>query len=152
MNKIFLTGNLGRDPEIRYTQSGKAVATFSIAVNRWRKSSADAQSQQQTTDFFNVVAWDKRAEFCGKYLTKGTRILIEGRLQTRNYEAQDGTKRYVTEVIADEIEFAGGRRQNYDESQNNLINREPPQPPADYHDEDLDNHVTHDKDNVEIPF
>ena len=110
MNKVIFTGNLARDPEVRYTQSGKAVATFSLAVNRsWKKAN---DSSQPNTDFFNIVAWDKTAEFCSKYLAKGTRILLEGRLQTRTYEAQDGSKRYVTEVVANEIEFAGAKRQN----------------------------------------
>ena len=81
MNKVLLTGNLARDPEVRYTQSGKAVASFSLA------------------------------EFCGNYLTKGSRILVEGRLQARSYDAQDGSKRYVTEVVANDIEFAGSRPQ-----------------------------------------
>ena len=112
MNKVILTGNLGRDPEIRYTQSGKAVAGFSIAVSRGWKNKSD--SQQPSADFFNVTAWEKLAEFCGKYLTKGTRILVEGRLQSRTYEAQDGSKRTVVEIVANDIEFAGGRRQDND--------------------------------------
>ncbi len=109
MNKVILTGNLGRDPEVRYTQTGKAVAGFSIAVNRgWR--SKNENQQQPTVDFFNVTAWDKLAEFCGKYLTKGTKILLEGRLQSRSYEAQDGTKRNVVEIVANDIEFAGAKQ------------------------------------------
>ena len=118
MNKVILTGNLGRDPEVRYTQSGKAVASFSIAVNRgWR--SKNENQQQPTVDFFNVTAWEKLAEFCGKYLTKGTRILLEGRLQSRTYEAQDGTKRNVIEVVANDIEFAGGKRQDSESGYSN---------------------------------
>ena len=110
MNKVIFTGNLARDTEVRYTQYGKAVATFSIAVSRsWKKTN---DSSQPNTDFFNIVAWDKLAEFCSKYLSKGTRILLEGRLQTRTYEAQDGSKRYITEVVANEIEFAGAKRQS----------------------------------------
>ena len=110
MNKVILTGNLARDPEVRYTQSGKAVATFSIAVSRSWKKPGDTQTQQMT-DFINIVAWEKSAEFCGKYLVKGTRILVEGRLQSRSYEAQDGSKRYITEVVSENIEFAGGKRE-----------------------------------------
>ena len=110
MNRIILSGNLARDPEVRYTQSGKAVATFSLAVNRISSSKTD--NQQPTADFFNIVVWEKRAEFCGKYLTKGTRIILEGRLQSRSYEAKDGTKRYITEIIADNIEFATSKRQD----------------------------------------
>ena len=115
MNKVVLTGNLARDPEVRYTQSGKAVVSFAIAVNRgWRTKTTD--SQQPTVDFFNVTAWEKLAEFCGKYLTKGTRILLEGRLQARSYEAQDGTKRNIVEIVANDIEFAGSKRQDGSES------------------------------------
>ena len=113
MNKVILTGNLARDPEVRYTQTGKAVVGFTIAVSRGWKNKTD--NQQPTADFFSVTAWDKLAEFCGKYLTKGSRILLEGRLQARSYEAQDGTKRNVVEIVANEIEFAGGKRQDNNE-------------------------------------
>lgn len=118
MNKVILTGNLGRDPEVRYTQTGKAVAGFSIAVNRGWRSKSENQ-QQPTVDFFNVTAWDKLAEFCGKYLTKGRKVLVEGRLQTRTFEAQDGSKKYFTEVVADNIEFMDSRRQDGDGSYSN---------------------------------
>ena len=111
MNKVILTGNLTRDPEVRYTQSGKAVATFSLAVSRTWKKPGESQSQQ-LTDYINIVAWDKSADFCGKYLIKGSRILVEGRIQSRSYEAQDGSKRYVTEVVSENIEFAGARPQS----------------------------------------
>lgn len=110
MNKVILSGNLARNPEIRYTQTGKSVATFALAVTRgWKKAE---NSQYPSADFFNIVAWDKLAEFCNKYLVKGTRILVEGRLQARSYDAQDGSKRTVTEIIANEIEFAGAKRQS----------------------------------------
>ena len=79
MNKVLLTGNLARDPEVRYTQSGKAVASFSLAVNRRFGKANDGQ--QPSADFISIVAWEKLAEFCGNYLTKGSRILVEGRLQ-----------------------------------------------------------------------
>ena len=109
MNRIILTGRLVRDPEVRYTQSGKAVASFSIAVDRNRRAS---DNQQPTVDFINIVAWEKSAEFCGKYLTKGRKILVEGRLQTRTFEAQDGSKKYFTEVVSDNIEFMDSKRQD----------------------------------------
>ena len=113
MNKVILTGNLARDPEIRYTQSGKAVAGFSLAVSRgWRGKNEN--QQQPTADFFNITAWEKLAEFCGKYLTKGRKVLVEGRLQTRVYEAQDGSKKYFTEVVSDNIEFMDSKRQDSD--------------------------------------
>ena len=114
MNRVILTGRLARDPEVRYTQSGKAVVTFSIAVDRNMRRTVENQ-QQSTTDFFNIVAWEKLAEFCGKYLTKGRKILVEGRLQTRTYESQDGSKRYFTEVISDNIEFMDSKRQDNNE-------------------------------------
>ena len=104
MNKVMLIGRLTRDPEVRYTQSGKTVASFSLAVDR-RFVRRDADSGQQTADFIPIVAWGKLAEICGNNLVKGRRISVEGRLQIRSYEAQDGTKRTRAEVIADEIEF-----------------------------------------------
>ena len=117
MNKVILSGRLARDPEVRYTQSGKAVASFSIAVDRNMKRSTENQ-QQPTADFINIVAWEKLADFCGKYLSKGRKILVEGRLQTRMYEAQDGTKKYFTEVISDNIEFMDSKRQEGSEGGN----------------------------------
>ncbi|WP_302487213.1 single-stranded DNA-binding protein [uncultured Megamonas sp.] len=105
MNKVILAGRLVRDPEVRYTQTGKAVASFTLAVNRRFSRSAD----QQTADFIPIVVWDKLAEVCGNNLVKGSQVLIEGRIQIRSYDAQDGSKRYVTEVIAQELEFMGSR-------------------------------------------
>lgn len=102
MNKVILVGRLVRDPEIRYTQTGKAVASFSVAVNR--PMSSQQSGQQREADFIPVVAWEKLAEVCGNNLTKGRRILVEGRLQVRSYEIE-GQKRRVFEVIAQNIEF-----------------------------------------------
>lgn len=98
MNKVFLSGNLTRDVEVRHTQSGKAYARMGIAVKR--AFSKDA------VDFFNLVAWEKTAEFCGKYFRKGSRVLVEGRLQTSDYE-KGGVKHNAVDVIVDNIEFAG---------------------------------------------
>lgn len=103
MNKVILAGRLVRDPELRYTQTGKAVASFTLAVNR----RFSHNNEQQTADFIPIIVWDKLAEVCSKHLFKGSQVLIEGRMQVRNYEAQDGSKRYVTEVIAQELEFMG---------------------------------------------
>lgn len=105
---MILVGRLARDPEVRYTQSGKAVASFSLAVNRRGRSTEG----QQTADFIPIVAWEKLAEICGNNLIKGSQVLVEGRMQARNYEAQDGSKRYVTEVIAQDVEFMGSKAQN----------------------------------------
>ena len=107
MNKVFLSGNLTRDPEMRYSPSGKAIAKMGIAVQRRTKN---AETGQYDVDFFNLTAWEKTAEFCSRYLKKGSRVLIEGRIQTYNYTGQDGAKRSGVDIQIDNIEFAGGRR------------------------------------------
>lgn len=99
-----MIGRLVADPEIRSTQSGTAVAQYRLAVDRRRK-----QDGQQQADFFNCVAWDKGAEFVSRYLTKGMKIAVEGHLQSRSYDAQDGSKRYVTEVVVESHEFCESR-------------------------------------------
>ena len=103
MNKVFLIGRLTRDPELRYTGSNIPTAQFSIAVNRPFTN----QSGEREADFINVIVWRKQAENCKNYLTKGSQVAIEGRIQTRNYDGQDGRKVYVTEVVADNVEFIG---------------------------------------------
>ena len=104
MNKVILVGRLARDPELRTTGSGKSVATFSLAVDRRYKAEG-----QPTADFFNVVAGGKPAETICQYLGKGRQIAMTGRLQTRDYKAQDGTKRYATEVVLEEFDFIGSK-------------------------------------------
>lgn len=104
MNKVILVGRLARDPELRTTGSGKSVATFSLAVDRRYKAEG-----QPTADFFNIVAWGKQAETICQYLGKGRQIALTGRLQSRSYDAQDGTKKYVTEVILEEFDFIGSK-------------------------------------------
>ncbi|HXK52592.1 single-stranded DNA-binding protein [Candidatus Nomurabacteria bacterium] len=100
VNKVILIGNLTRDPEVRYTPQGTAVANFTIATNRsW---SIDGE-KKEAVDFHNVVAWNKLAELCGQLLTKGTKVYVEGRLQTRNWVGDDGVKRYRTEINIDEM-------------------------------------------------
>ncbi|MDD4321502.1 MAG: single-stranded DNA-binding protein [Acidaminococcaceae bacterium] len=101
MNKIILMGRLTRDPEVRVTPSEKTVCTFTLAVDRQFAN----QSGEREADFINIVVWGKAAELCGNSLAKGQRLLVEGRLQIRNYVAKDGNKRYVTEVIANSVEF-----------------------------------------------
>lgn len=113
MNKIILLGRLVRDPEVRYTQTGKVVCQFTVAVDRPFAS----QEGQREADFIPVVIWGKQAETCGNSLTKGQRVLVEGRLQIRNYDAKDGTKRYVTEVIADHFEFIERKERSTTETQ-----------------------------------
>lgn len=113
LNKIFLMGRLTRDPELKRTQSGTAVTSFSLAVDRDFKS----QSGEKETDFIDCVAWRNTAEFVSKYFSKGRMAIVEGRLQVREYTAKDGGKRRATEVIADNVYFGdskseGGSRPN----------------------------------------
>jgi single-strand DNA-binding protein len=107
VNKIILVGNLGKDPELKYTPSGTAVATFSLATSeRFKDRSGE---QQEKTEWHNVVAWRQLAEICGKYLHKGKQVYIEGKIQYRTYDDRDGNKRYITEVVADQMQMLGGR-------------------------------------------
>ena len=105
MNKVILIGRLTKDPELRTIASGNATTSFTIAVNR----NFTNQNGEREADFINCVAWRKQAENVAKYCTKGSQVAVEGRIQTRSYEAQDGTKRYVTEVVADNVTFLGSR-------------------------------------------
>ena len=105
LNKVFLMGNLTRDPELKFTPQGQAIAKFSIAVNRTFKG-GDGEMKKQT-DFFNIVVWGKSGENCSKFLSKGRPVLVEGRLQTRTYETQDKQKRSVTEIVAENVQFLG---------------------------------------------
>lgn len=101
MNKIILLGRLTRDPEVRYTTTGKVVCQFTLAVDRPFTN----QDGQREADFINIVVWGKIAELCGNSLMKGHRALVDGRLQIRSYDGKDGNKRYVTEVVANSVEF-----------------------------------------------
>ena len=105
MNKAILIGNLANDPESRTTQSGIAQCTFRLAVQR---RFANQQGVREA-DFLTIVCWRQTAELCARYLSKGRRVAVEGSIQTRSYDAQDGTKRYVTEIVADNVEFLGSR-------------------------------------------
>ena len=107
MNKVILMGRLTRDPEVRYTQTNNTlVASFSLAVNR----RFARPGEERQADFINVVAWNKTGEFCSKYFKKGQQVSIIGRIQTRTWDDENGQKRYVTEVIAEEAYFADTRR------------------------------------------
>lgn len=105
MNKVILIGRLTRDPELRYTSSNIPTASFSVAVDRTFTN----QNGEREADFINIVVWRKQAENCKNYLTKGSQVAIEGRIQTRSYDDQNGQKRYVTEVVADNVQFLGTR-------------------------------------------
>ncbi len=101
INKVTLIGNLGKDPELRYTSSGVAVATFSLATNEsWKDQDGNVQDK---TQWHNIVAWKKLAEICGEYLKKGAKVYLEGRLQYRTYDDKNGVKKYVTEIVLDEM-------------------------------------------------
>ena len=119
LNKVVLIGRIVKDLDLKHTQKGTATATFTIAIDRRFKS----QSGEKETDFINCVIWDKQAENAAKYVGKGSQVGVVGRIQTRSYEAKDGHKVYVTEVVVEEIEFMGGgktergsQRSEYDQS------------------------------------
>lgn len=106
LNKVLILGNVGNELEVRQTQSGRAVANFSVATtDTW----GEEEDRQERTEWFRVVVWGKLAETCGQYLTKGRQVLVEGRLQTRSYEDGDGNTRAVTEIVAQQVQFLGGR-------------------------------------------
>lgn len=100
MNKVILIGRLTKEPELRATQNGKSVATFTIAVNREIKAEG-----QPDTDFLSVVVWGAAADNCGKYLTKGSQVGVDGRIQVRSYDDKNGNKAYITEIVANRVEF-----------------------------------------------
>ena len=110
MNKVILMGRLAKDVELRYTQTGKAVATFTLAVDR--KKGENAPANTPTADFIPCVAWDKLGELAGNYLAKGRQVLVEGRMQVRSYKAKDGSNRYTTEIILEKMEFVGSKSDN----------------------------------------
>jgi single-strand DNA-binding protein len=111
-NKVFLIGNLTRDPELRFTTSGIPVARFAVAVNRFKKGGAAEGESGQDVDFINIVAWRRLAEICGEYLKKGRPVAIEGRLQIRTFTGKDGQPRTMTEVIADGMQMLGQKGQS----------------------------------------
>ena len=122
MNKVIMIGYMANDPEPFTTQSGISRSTFRIAVQR-RFSNAQGVRE---ADFFTVIAWRQTADFCNRYLAKGRKVAVEGSIQNRSYDAQDGSKRYVTEIMADNVEAVGGR----DEAQARPRDNGPTPPPA----------------------
>jgi len=114
LNKVMIIGNLGRDPEMRYTPSGKPVTTFSVATSRtWNTSEGE---KREETEWFNVVAWSSLAEICKQYLTKGQQVYIEGRLQTRRWDDQEGNKHTSIEIVANEMIILSERRDTAESS------------------------------------
>jgi single-strand DNA-binding protein len=126
LNKVLLMGNLTRDPELRYIPNGSAVASFTVACNRTYKLPSGEKKEE--VSFIRVVVWGKTAENCSEYLKKGSGVFVEGRLQSRSWEAQDGTKRSMTEVVALNVQFlgrSGGGRQDSGESYAGQASKEP---------------------------
>jgi single-strand DNA-binding protein len=120
INKVILIGNLGKDPEVRYSQTGSAIASFTVATTEtWKKQDG---SKEELTEWHRIVAFGRLGEICGEYLSKGSRVYIEGRLQTRKWEDKDGNTRYTTEIVAREMKMLsprgsseGGGGQHYEE-------------------------------------
>lgn len=109
MNKVLLVGNLGKDSEVRFTSTGRAVCTFSLATSeQWKTDTG----QQERTEWHNIVVWGKSAENCGHYLRKGRQVYVEGAIRSRSYDAKDGTKRHVTEIVTQRVQFLGVKPAN----------------------------------------
>ena len=144
MNKAILIGRLTKDPEVRYTSSNRAVCQFTIAIDRPFTNQA---SGQREADFINIVAWDKTGENVGKYMTKGRLVAVEGRIQTRNYENNEGRRVYVTEVVANNVQFLESRNTT---TNNNSFNSMP-EPPIEKTPYDFanDNDNTSSNDNID---
>ena len=112
VNKVLLLGNLGKDPDLRHTSSGTTVCTFSLATtNRFKDKNGQ---QQEQTEWHNIVTWAGLAEICGKYLHKGKQVYIEGKIQTRSYDDRDGNKRYITEIVANDMHMLGRANEKQD--------------------------------------
>jgi single-strand DNA-binding protein len=127
INKVILIGNLGADPEVRYTQSGTAVATFRVATTERYKKDGETK---ETTEWHRVVAWDRLGEICGEYLSKGSKVYIEGKLQTRKWEDKDKNARYTTEVVAREMKMLSPRGSAGDTGSGYADEPPPAEPPS----------------------
>jgi len=130
VNKVILIGNLGRDPELRYTQSGQAVANFTLATTEtWNKKEG---GREERTEWHRIVAWGRTGELCAQYLSKGRTVYIEGRLQTREWENREGQKQKTTEVVATSVQFLGGPRgSGPSANQGGGLDSSPPEPTDD---------------------
>ncbi len=123
VNKVILVGNLGANPEMRFTQGGQAVANLRIATTeRWTDKNGQ---KQEATEWHRVVVWGKQAEIVGQYLTKGRQVYIEGRIQTRQWQDQQGQKRFTTEVVAQRVQMLGGRGDRPEEAGAAIPSEEP---------------------------
>lgn len=124
LNKVQIIGNLGRDPEMRYTPNGKPVASFTVAVSRaWVKPEGE---RVEKTEWFNVIAWERLAEICRQYLAKGSPVYVEGRLETRSWQGEDGQKHFRTEIVANEVIILDRRGRALDEEPTSTPSSEPP--------------------------
>ncbi len=129
LNKVMVIGHLGRDPEMRYTPSGRPVTTFTIAASRsWNTADGERRSE---TEWFNIVSWGNLAEICKQYLHKGQQVYIEGRLQTRRWEDKEGQKRTNVEVVANEMLMLGDRRNQSKQTQESEEDKDQSEPVAD---------------------
>ncbi len=126
INKVILIGNLGRDPEVRYTQDGQAVVNFTMATTMEWKDKATGEKREKT-EWHRVVAFGKLGEICGEYLNKGKQVYVEGRLQTRSWE-QDGVTRYTTEIVASEMQMLGTRGSDSGMKSSEPYSSQPPSP------------------------
>jgi len=128
LNKVMIIGHLGREPEMRYTPSGKPVTTFSMAVSRsWNSGDGERHTE---TEWFNIVAWGNLAEICKQYLTKGQQVYIEGRLQTRRWDDKEGIKHSGVEIVASEMMILGERREGSHPNHESAPSSEDAEPPA----------------------
>jgi single-strand DNA-binding protein len=142
MNRVTLIGRLGKDPEVRYTPNGKAVGNFSIATDeKWTDKSGQ---KHEATEWHRIVCWDKQAELCAEYLSKGRQVAIEGRIETREWTNKEGVKQYTTEIVASHVEFLGGKEDG------GGSRAKPAAPAAESREEDGPPPVTPDDEN--IPF
>ena len=139
LNKVMLIGNLGADPEVRFTPNGTTVAIFRVATTKkWTSKSGEAQEQ---TEWHNIVAWRRLAEICGEYLSKGSRVYIEGELQTRKWKDKDGNNRYTTEIVVKEMKMLSPRTKNmlcdneHQSHKSPLLSPPPPQTDAEYNED-----------------
>lgn len=126
VNKVILIGNLGKDPEVRYSQAGAAIASFNVATTEtWKKQDG---SKEELTEWHRIVAFGRLGEICGEYLSKGSKVFIEGRLQTRKWDDKDGNTKYTTEIVAREMKMLSPRGSS-DSSQSQQYNDQPfPEP------------------------
>jgi len=133
VNKVILVGNLGKDPELRYTPGGQAVATFSLATTE-RRTDKNCQRQEKT-EWHNIVAFGKTAELINQYLKKGRSCYLEGKIQTRSWDDKDGVKKYKTEIVVNVVQFLGGEKRDNTSNTGDFGQDEPAQPVGDTSDD-----------------